>query len=261
MRNYIDSFLSYMKTEKIASPSTIYGYRKEVGKFIDYITSISITGVNLISTSTIRQYFYYARESRGLCQSSISKIIATIKSFFNYLEEEEIIVKNPARKIRVPKKIYRIPSVMSKYEVDLIIRSVDFAPLRCRKNNTRDKLVLSLLYYTGIRKSELLNLNWTDINLSKSSVIIRRGKGGKDRLIPLHRKVTELLDKYLDERLPLKTDALIIGEQGKRLCNCSFTYLLKMYFCLSGLKKKGYTAHSFRHYVECYIMVSEEVFA
>jgi len=247
MRNYIDSFLSYMKVEKIASPSTIYGYRKEVGKFIDYINSINISDINLISTSTVRQYFYYARENRGLCQSSISKIIATIKSFFNYLEEEEIILKNPARKIRVPKKIYRIPSVMSKYEVDLIIKSVDFAPLRCRKNSTRDKLILSLLYYTGIRKSELLNLNWTDINLSKSSVIIRCGKGRKDRLIPLHKKVTELLDKYLDERLPLKTEALIIGEQGRRLCNSSFVYLLKMYLILSGLKKKGYSAHSFRH--------------
>jgi len=236
-----------MKVEKIASPSTIYGYNKEVGKFIDYITSINIYDINLISTSIVRQYFYYAKESRGLCQSSISKIIAIIKSFFNYLEEEDIIAKNQTRKIRVPKKVCRIPSVMSKYEVDLIIKSVDFAPLRCRKNNIRDKLVLSLLYYTGIRKSELLNLNWTDINLSKSFIIIRRGKGGKDRLIPLHRKVTELLDKYLDERLPLKTDALIIGEQGRRMCNCSFVNLLKMYFALSGLKKKGYTAHSFRH--------------
>jgi len=247
MRNYINSFLSYMKTEKIASPSTIYGYRKEVGKFIDYLTLENIIDINLISTSTIRQYFYYAKESRGLCQSSISKIIATIKSFFNYLEEEEIILKNPARKIKVPKKIYRIPSVMSKYEVDLIIKSVDFAPLRCRKNNVRDKLVLSLLYYTGIRKSELLNLNWTDINLSKSTIIIRRGKGGKDRLIPLHKEVTRLLDLYLDKRLPLKTEALIIGEQGRRLCNSSFVYLLKMYLILSGLKKKGYSAHSFRH--------------
>jgi len=100
---------------------------------------------------------------------------------------------------------------------------------------------------TSIMKSELLNLNWTDINLSKSTLIISRGKGGKDRLIPLHKKVTELLDKYLDERLPLKTDALIIGEQGKRMSNCSFVNLLKMYLGLSGLKRKGYTAHSFRH--------------
>jgi len=247
MRNYIDSFLSYMKIEKIASPSTIYSYNKEIGKFLDYLNYINISDINLISTRTVRQYFYYAKENRSLCQSSISKIIAIIKSFFNYLEEEDITVKNPTRKIKVPKKINKIPSVMSKYEVDLIIRSVDFAPLRCRKNNVRDKLVLSLLYYTGIRKSELLNLNWTDINLSKSFIIIRRGKGGKDRLIPLHKEVTGLLDQYLEERLPLKTDALIIGEQGRRMGNCSFVNLLKMYFALSGLKRKGYTAHSFRH--------------
>jgi len=236
-----------MKIEKMASPSTIYGYNKETKKFLDYLNYINISDINLISTRTVRQYFYYAKENRSLCQSSISKIIAIIKSFFNYLEEEDITVKNPTRKIKVPKKINKIPSVMSKYEVDLIIRSVDFAPLRCRKNNVRDKLVLSLLYYTGIRKSELLNLNWTDINLSKSFIIIRRGKGGKDRLIPLHKEVTGLLDQYLEERLPLKTDALIIGEQGRRMGNCSFVNLLKMYFALSGLKRKGYTAHSFRH--------------
>jgi len=247
MRDYIDSFLAYMKTEKMASPATIYDYSKEVKKFIDYIYSIGISDINLISTRIIRQYFYHAKENRGLCQSSISKIISIAKSFFNYLEEDDIITKNPTRKIRVPKKVCRIPSVMSKYEVDLIIRSVDFAPLRCRKNNIRDKLVISLLYYTGIRKSELLNLNWTDINLSKSTLIIRRGKGGKDRLIPLHREVARLLDKYLDERLPLKTEALIIGEQGKRMCKGSFRGLLKMYLTLSGLKRKGYSAHTFRH--------------
>lgn len=78
-------------------------------------------------------------------------------------------------------------------------------------------------------------------------MIVRNGKGGKDRLIPLHKKVTELLDSYLDERLPLKNDALIIGEQGRRLCNKSFVYLLNMYLRLSGLKKKGYSAHTFRH--------------
>ena len=140
MRDYIDSFLAYMKTEKMASPSTIYGYNKEVKKFFDYIYSIDISDINLISTRIIRQYFYHAKENRGLCQSSISKIISIAKSFFNYLEEDDIITKNPTRKIRVPKKVCRIPSVMSKYEVDLIIRSVDFAPLRCRKNNIRDKL-------------------------------------------------------------------------------------------------------------------------
>jgi len=180
-----------MKVEKIASPSTIYGYNKELKKFFDFLSSKNILDINLISTRIIRQYFYYAKENRNLGQSTISKIIATVKSFFNYLEEEDITVKNPTRKIRVPKKINKIPSVMSKYEVDLIISSVDFAPLRCRKNAVRDRLILSLLYYTGIRRNELLNLNWTDINLSMSTVTIRSGKGGKDRLIPLHKAVTK----------------------------------------------------------------------
>jgi len=107
-----------MKIEKIASPSTIYGYNKELNKFFDFLSYVNILDINLISTRIIRQYFYYAKDNRGLGQSSISKIIAIIKSFFNYLEEEDITVKNPTRKIRVPKKINKIPSVMSKYEVD-----------------------------------------------------------------------------------------------------------------------------------------------
>ncbi len=97
--------------------------------------------------------------------------------------------------------------------------------------------------------------NHTDLNLSKSTMIIRSGKGGNDRLIPLHKALTGLLDKYLDKRLPLKTDALLIGEQGRRMCKCSFVNLLKMYLAISGLKRKGYTAHSFAHHnVTLYIM-------
>ena len=136
---------------------------------------------------------------------------------------------------------------MSKHEVDLIIHSVCFAPLRYRKNAVRDRLILSLLYYTGIRRNELLNLNWTDINLSKSNMIIRSGKGNKDRFIPIHKNVSRLLDKYLEERLPIETEALISGSRGKRMCVGSFVNLLNMYLLISGLKKKGYSAHSFRH--------------
>ena len=135
MRNYIDSFLAYMKIERIASYSTIYDYNKKLIRFFDFLSLRNILDINLISIKIIRQYFYHAREKRSLGSSTISKIIAIIKIFFNYLEEEDITVKNPTRKIRVPKKINKIPSVMSnKYEVDLIIGSVDFAPLRCRKN-------------------------------------------------------------------------------------------------------------------------------
>lgn len=247
IRDYINSFLSYLRIEKTASRVTIYDYNKEILRLSDYLMSEDINDINLISTRILRQYFYHAKETRDLASSSVSKIIAVIKSFFNYLEEDEIIIRNPSRKIRVPKKVNKIPSVMSKYEVDLIIHSVDFMPLRYRKNANRDRLILSLLYYTGIRRNELLNLNWSDLNLSKSTMIIRSGKRNKDRLIPLHKNVSFLLDKYLEERLPLNNNALIIGEMGKRMCKCSFVNLLNMYLEITGLKKKGYSAHSFRH--------------
>ncbi len=247
MREYINSFLNYLKIEKIASKVTVRDYGAELLRLKDFLLSAGISDTNLISTRILRQYIYYAKGSRNLASSSTAKMIAIIKSFFNYLEEDEIIIKNPSRKIKVPKKINKIPTVMSKYEVDLIIRSVDFAPLRYRKNTVRDRLILTLLYYTGIRRNELLKLNWDDLNLSKSTLIVRSGKGNKDRLIPIHSTLSNLLDKYLEERLPLIDNALIVGERGRRMCKCCFVDILNRYLEISGLKKKGYSAHSFRH--------------
>jgi len=242
---YINNFLSYLKVEKLSSPLTINNYQKELKKFVDYMDNN--INIHKITTSSIRQYFYYAKEKRNLSQSSISKIIAIIKSFFNYLETEEIIAKNPTRIIRVPKKISRAPKVISKYEIDLLLNSINFSPARCRKNYIRDKLLISMLYYTGIRRSELLSLNWDNIDLGKNYLTIKSGKGKKDRIIPLHKNLTQLLDKYLSLRLPLKCNALFTGENGKRLCKCSFTNILKMHLKIAGLAKKGYSAHSFRH--------------
>ena len=104
-----------------------------------------------------------------------------------------------------------------------------------------------MLYYTGIRRAELLNLEWNDFNLEKNTLLIRSGKGNKDRIIPIHKSLISLLDYYLTQRLPLKNKALFIGEAGKRLCKNTFTDMLRMYLNISGLTKKGYSAHSFRH--------------
>lgn len=243
----VHRFLDYLKIEKIASKVTLRDYGRELLRLNDFLLSKDIVDLNLISTRTLREYIYQAKQSRDLASSSTAKLIAIVKSFFNFLEEDEIINRNPARKIKVPPKINKIPQVLSKQEIDLIIRSIDFAPLYFRKNNTRDKLIITLLYYTGIRRSELLKLNWDDLNLSKSTLMVRSGKGNKDRLIPVHPTLSDLIDKYLEERLPLLDNALIIGERGKRMCKCCFVDILNRYLEISGLKKKGYSAHSFRH--------------
>ena len=241
---YRTKFLSYLSIERSCSTQTITTYNRELLKFANFLPDKNL---NSITTSILREYFFFAKESRKLSQSSISKVIAIIKSFFNYLEEEEIIPKNPSRKIRVPKKINRIPKVISKTEFDMLLSSIEFSPSRCKKNAVRDRLIISMLYYTGIRRAELLNLEWNDFNLEKNTLLIRSGKGNKDRIIPIHRTLLPLIDAYLTLRLPLKNNALFIGEAGKRLSIISFTNMLKMYLRLSGLSKKGYSAHSFRH--------------
>jgi site-specific recombinase XerD len=104
-----------------------------------------------------------------------------------------------------------------------------------------------MLFYTGVRRAELLNLSWNDLNLENSTLTVRSCKGNKDRIIPIHKSLMFLIDTYLTMRLPLKNNALFIGECGKKLSKNSFTFMLKMYLSLSGLAKKGYSAHSFRH--------------
>ena len=247
MRDCVTNYLSYLRIEKLSSPLTLSCYRSELEKFFYHLDQIDIYNLNHITTSQVRNYLYQAKERRKLSSATFSKITAILKSFFNYLYEEDRIIRNPTSKIKTPKKENPIPKVISKYEIERIINSVKFTPPRCRKNYIRDKLILSMLYYTGIRRSELLNLDWNDLNLEKSTILIRSGKGRKDRIMPLHSKLIILLEKYLNLRLPLKCNALLTGESGKRLCKCSFYNIIKMYLKISGLCSKGYTAHSFRH--------------
>ncbi len=119
MLDTIDRFLDYLKVERMASKVTLRDYYRELFRLNDFLLSKDISDINLISTRILREYIYRSKESRNLASSSTSKLIAIIKSFFNYLEEDEVIVKNPARKIKVPPKVNKIPRVLSKHEVDL----------------------------------------------------------------------------------------------------------------------------------------------
>jgi site-specific recombinase XerD len=245
-RFHLTRFMSHLSIEKAASDSTLYSYRKEVTRLISYLESIGTCNPENVSLSHIRQYLRLAKDKRNLSGNTVSKIIATIKSFFNYLEDEEAITKNPTRKINMPKKRSRIPRIISKYEFELLISSIDFSSSRY-KDRLRDKLIFYLLFYTGIRRNELLSLYWSDLNLERSTLIIRNGKGKKDRIIPLHSNLKGLIDKYFESRLPLTDDALLVGQFGKRLSKASFVNIINYYLEASGLADKGYTAHSFRH--------------
>ena len=246
MDQYLTQYLSYLSIEKNCSPLTINDYHLELEKFSEYIITIT-NDLDEVSITLIRSYIQMIKEKRDLSNTSIYKKIAILKSYFNFLEDEEIIEKNPTRKIHFPRKEKKIPGVITHQEFEWLIKCLKYSPARCRKNYIRDKLIFQILYYCGLRRSELLDLDWDDVNLESKVLFIRSTKNKSDRIIPIHLKVLELLELYLDQRLPLTSRALIIGEIDKRLTVTAFTNLINMHLIISGLKKKRYSAHSFRH--------------
>ena len=162
MDHYLHQYLSYLSIEKNCSPLTVNDYRLELEKFSEYIIT-KVSDLNEANITLIRSYIQTIKEERNLCNTSIYKKIAILKSYFNFLEDEEVIGKNPTRRIRFPRKEKPIPKVLTHQEFEWLIKCVRSSPARCRKNYIRDKLIFHILYYCGLRRSELLNLDWDDV--------------------------------------------------------------------------------------------------
>lgn len=126
------------------------------------------------------------KEERGLVDNSMARKIATVRSFYKFLVEMEYIDRNPAERIETPKRNVKIPIVLSEKEVRRLLNVAD---------NVRDKTLIAVFIYTGARLKEVLNLTWSDIDFENKTIKLK-GKGGKERIIPLHPKLEEILIEY-----------------------------------------------------------------
>lgn len=249
MQNFIEDFLGYLEVEKDCSKNTLVKYCSDL-KYLKYYLEnyFSINSPDDVTTANLHKYIEYIKEKNNLKAVSVANKIAVIKSFFKYLYYHDLVAKNPAELLKMPRRQKRLPKFLNEIETAKLLSAPDrITCSRVSKFKIRDKLILTLFIYTGIRKSELLGLNWQDIDLGSNYLIVRKSKNKTDRVIPLHDKVSKLLDLYLSIRLPLTDNALIIGEQGKRLTKASLNNLFKRCINLSGLTGKGYTIHSLRH--------------
>ena len=147
--------------------------------------------------------------------------------------------------IRTPQKSRKLPKALNEIELNKLLKAPE--SLKNNRNIVRGRLILTLLAYTGIRRQEMINLNWDDINLGENWLIVRNSKNKQSRVIPLHPKVTELLEAYLTQRLPLKDKALFTGNNGKRLNKNSLVNTFNNYLRISGINNKHYSLHSLRH--------------
>jgi integrase/recombinase XerD len=233
------SFLDSLYIEKGLSKNTVSSYKNDITSFSswcdkEHLDRLKITDLNL--NNYISNLF-----SIGLKSSSINRKISSIKHFYLFLLKKKVIKNSPADEITTPKQEKYLPTSMSEDEVESLLRS----PKASIKIERRDKAMIEILYATGMRISELVNLKLTDIDFNRS-VLKVFGKGSKERLVPYGEKAAEALRIYLEDRKKLNSKDVFLSNRGTRITRGAFWQRIKIYIKRENLKS-SISPHTLRH--------------
>ena len=185
--NYIEEYKKYLLIDKKYSNNTILSYMNDLNNFNNFIQKNIIK----VNKNDVLKFIEFERTKKDV--RSVSHSLTVIRNFYNFLIIENIIKENPTDKIDSPKLKKSLPTVLSKEEVDDLL-NIELN----NKYDYRNKAMLELMYATGMRISELINIQMEDINLNNSCVIVN-GKGNKERKIPFDEITTYYLEKYINE--------------------------------------------------------------
>ena len=239
MDKYVDDFINYLEYERNYSNNTIIAYKNNIEKFIDYI-DIDIKKVNY---DTIRSYISYLYEKKYQAKS-ISRMISSLRSFFKYLKINHIINENPMTLISNPKLEKKLPKYLTINEVESMLNAPDMSD----KIGIRDAFILELLYVSGIRVSELVNIKINDIETSERRIKIL-GKGSKERYVLYGSRCQELLSKYIkvrNEFLKYPNDYLLLSLTGRKLNPREVRNIINRIKIKAGVDI-SISPHTFRH--------------
>ncbi|MCB7069172.1 site-specific tyrosine recombinase XerD [Caldibacillus sp. 210928-DFI.2.22] len=247
MKDYLKDFLHYLIVEKGLAENTIQSYRRDISAYLIFIeTKLQITDINHVTRVHIMQFLSCLKDE-GKSARTIARHIASIRSFHHFLILDKIVDHDPTVHIETPHPELKLPKVLNTDEVDTLLNTPDLTTTL----GLRDKAMLELMYATGMRVSELVNLNINDVHLSLGFVRCL-GKGNKERIIPIGKMATEALKEYLEKARPKlinqknKTDSLFMNHHGQRLSRQGFWKILKQIAVKAGIEKE-LTPHTLRH--------------
>ncbi len=244
MENEINAFISYLHNVKKMSNNTEMSYRRDLEKVRLFLEARGITDVRKASAKDLQEYIS-SLEGQHFAAATVSRNIASIKAFFHYLESEGILSEDISGVLKAPKIEKKIPEILSMEEVVRLLEQ----PSGNTPKEIRDKAMLELLYATGIRVSELISLQLTDVNMRAGSIICR--DRNKERIIPFGKAAKKALMKYLngtrEEMLEnKKADALFVNCSGQPMSRQGFWKLIKYYAKKADIKA-DITPHTLRH--------------
>lgn len=243
MEKQIKLFLEFLENDKKLSSNTLQSYKRDITQYQEYIDKNGLNYLK-IDNEEIDKYFEYLK-AMNKKTSTISRNLATIRSFYQFLVKTKKIKKDPTAGVQSPKVEKKVPSILSSQEVELLLEQPKAIDLK----GIRDKAMLEFAYATGMRVTEIISLDITDCNLEQGYVVCKNGF--KTRNIPLGTLSLKALKDYIEKARPIlikddTVDALFVNINGKRLTRQGFWKIVKFYKEQAHISKE-ITPHVLRH--------------
>ncbi|QTJ42365.1 site-specific tyrosine recombinase XerD [Dolosigranulum pigrum] len=240
-------YMIYLKIERGLSANTVTSYKRDIEKYLTFLTEKKITQLDEVSRFEILDFLQTLRQS-GAADNSIIRMVSSLRKFHQYLKRESIVSDDPMQLIDTPKKASTLPKAISPQAVEQLLEAPDTTtPL-----GVRDRTILELMYATGLRISELVNLKLSDMHLTMG-FIQTMGKGEKERIIPLGEIASQWLDHYLDgARVYLQdqsaetSEYVFLNSRGKGLSRQGVWKKVKQLALEAGIDQ-NVTPHTLRH--------------
>ncbi len=244
MKDYKQQFRNYLVEDKKVSANTLESYIRDINQYYDYIAHTDISDIAKVSNKDVREYVVYLEKS-GKSRSTVVRVVATIRCFYQFLIINNVIKSNPATGIKFEKAEKKLPEILTSKEIDLLLAQADTKDIK----GCRDKAMLELLYATGIRVSELINLNVNDVITDVG--ILHCSSGKSDRIIPVYPTAVAAVQEYLKRVRSVTVfdkneKSLFVNMNGQRLTRQGFWKIIKQYAAQAGINK-DITPHTLRH--------------
>lgn len=240
----IEIFEKYLRDEKKASSNTVSSYLRDIRQYCDYLDTHTNSSIESASEEDVGDYIEHLRAA-GKSVATVSRSIASIKSMYTNLCIKQYLKFNPALKLVPEKSTQKLPQILTSKEVETLLEQ----PQCIDAKGYRDKAMLELLYATGIRVTELIDLNITDVNLTAG--VIRCESRNKERVIPLYPAAIKAVSEYVTLVRPQMIatpdeQSLFVNVSGERMSRQGFWKIIKYYQKKAGIEK-DITPHTLRH--------------
>jgi integrase/recombinase XerC len=254
MDELIERYVNYLRYERNASPHTVRNYRSDLLQFRDYLAvGRAAPGVDVRSVDALRiRGFLSALFEKQEKKSSIARKLSAVRAFFKFLRREGVLAENPSTLVSTPKQDKTLPRIMTEEEMNTFLDRVGEASKTGEPAMRRDRAMLELLYASGLRVSELVGLDLRSVNFGDGMLLVR-GKGRKERIVPFGSKAKQAIEEYLPVREGILKEmkksgqqALFLNLRGERLTTRSVDRLVKKYVRQYGPDVKT-SPHSLRH--------------